>query len=61
MMSRLAAVPPSTIRQMSAMQWEYAANCGLPFFYFVRRRCSAFSFLIVTSWPNIISAIRVSF
>ena len=26
MMSRLAAVPPSTIRQMSAMQWEYAAN-----------------------------------
>jgi Phage tail assembly chaperone proteins, E, or 41 or 14 len=26
MMSRLAAVPPSTIRQMSARQWEYAAN-----------------------------------
>jgi hypothetical protein len=26
MMSRLAAVPPSTIKQMSAMQWEYAAN-----------------------------------
>jgi hypothetical protein len=26
MMSRLAGVPPSTIKQMSALQWEYAAN-----------------------------------
>lgn len=26
MMSRLAIVPPSTIRQLSAREWEYAAN-----------------------------------
>jgi hypothetical protein len=26
MMSRLATVPPSTIRQMNSIDWEYAAN-----------------------------------
>ena len=35
MMARLANVPPSTIKQMSAREWEYAANVlAHRFFYF---------------------------